>query len=88
MQEFSCQECVQANSDDVVVHFATASEHDRFLASLQDVWRIKTKDVEEFPLQRVVDDGQDTFAEHCTKLFTDINKMWDPLVTAALGYPK
>lgn len=77
---------MQENSDDVVVHFATESEHERFLSKLKEVWRAKTKDVSEFPLQRV--DVEDTFAEHCTKLFMDINKMWDPLVAAALGYPK
>lgn len=87
LQEFSCQECVQENSD-VVVHFATESEHERFLAKLQEVWRVKTnEDGAAFPLHRVVE-GEDTMAEHCTKLFTDINRMWDPLVTAALGYPK
>lgn len=86
LQEFSCQECVQENSD-VVVHFATESEHERFLAKLEEVWRARTKAVAEFPLQRVVE-GEDSLADHCTKLFTDINRMWDPLVAAALGYPK
>lgn len=86
-QEFSCQECVQENSD-VVVHFATESEHERFLATLQQVWRAKTKERDvEFPLQRL-GEAEDTLAEHCTKLFTEMNRMWDPLVAAALGYPK
>lgn len=84
-QEFSCQECVQENSD-VVVHFATDSEHRRFLEKLEEVWRARTKE-KEFPLQQVVENG-DSMAEHCTKLFMDINRVWDPLVTAALGYPK
>lgn len=70
-----------------MVHFATESEQERFLSKLKEVWRAKTKDVEEFPLQRIIEE-EDPFGEHCTKLFTDINKMWDPLVTAALGYPK
>lgn len=79
----------------MVVHFATESEHERFLTKLEEVWRARTlTDGDErpavgelFPLQRLVE-GEDTMAEHCTKLFTDINRMWDPLVTAALGYPK
>lgn len=72
----------------MVVHFATESEHERFLSQLKEVWRVRVNDVEEFPLQRVADEGGDSFAEHCTRLFTEINRMWDPLVTAALGYPK
>lgn len=77
---------MQENSD-VVVHFATESEHERFLEKLTEVWRARTGDVTEFPLHRVVE-GEDSLAEHCTKLFADINRMWDPLVTAALGHPK
>uniref|UniRef100_A0A6B2EHW4 Putative pleckstrin similarity domain protein n=1 Tax=Phlebotomus kandelakii TaxID=1109342 RepID=A0A6B2EHW4_9DIPT len=81
--EFSCQE-VRENSDDLVVFFATNSEMRRFLSMLEKMWQVK-KD-EKFPVTLISD--EDAIGEHCTKLFAEINKSWEPLLSAALGYPQ
>jgi hypothetical protein len=41
----------------------------------------------EFPLT-TISAIDDTVGEHCENLFIDINRSWEPLMTAALGYPQ
>ncbi|XP_059619926.1 uncharacterized protein LOC132263924 [Phlebotomus argentipes] len=81
--EFSCQE-VRENSDDLVIFFATNSEMRRFLSMLERMWQAKKDD--QFPVTLISD--EDLVGEHCTKLFGEINKSWEPLLSAALGYPQ
>ncbi|GAB0093728.1 uncharacterized protein DMENIID0001_089020 [Sergentomyia squamirostris] len=81
--EFSCQE-VRENSDDLVIFFATHSEMRRFLSMLERMWQAKKED--QFPVTLISD--EDPIGEHCTKLFGEINKSWEPLLSAALGYPQ
>lgn len=38
-----------------------------------------------FPI--TVLDEDDIIAEQCTMLYMDINRSWEPLLSAALGYP-
>lgn len=38
-----------------------------------------------FPI--AVLDEDDLIAEQCTILYMDINRSWEPLLSAALGYP-
>lgn len=40
---------------------------------------------EPFPVCILSED--DPLADHCARLFRDINKSWELLVAAALGYP-
>uniref|UniRef100_W4VRD0 Putative dual specificity protein kinase splb n=1 Tax=Corethrella appendiculata TaxID=1370023 RepID=W4VRD0_9DIPT len=81
--EFECQE-VRENSDDLVVFFSTSSEQERFLKTLESVWH--GKQTKPFPISVVNSD--DIINEHCSKLFNEINRSWEPLLTAALGYPQ
>uniref|UniRef100_A0A1B0GIF4 PH domain-containing protein n=2 Tax=Lutzomyia longipalpis TaxID=7200 RepID=A0A1B0GIF4_LUTLO len=81
--EFSCQE-VRENSDDLVIFFATNSEMRRFLSMLERMWQAKKE--EQFPVVLISD--EDPIGQHCTRLFGDINKSWEPLLSAALGYPQ
>lgn len=37
-----------------------------------------------FPISNLTD--ADPIGKHCSELFVDINKSWDPLISAALGY--
>lgn len=74
-----------------MVHFSTGTEHERFLDLLAGAWREQQRQRggtggDQFPLV-VAADEEDPGAEQCTKLFTNINKMWEPLVSAAMGYP-
>ncbi|XP_067614466.1 uncharacterized protein prd1 isoform X2 [Eurosta solidaginis] len=80
--EFSCQE-VRESTDDLVIFFASSSEMQRFLRLLEQLWRTKNNDL--FPI--TVLDEDDLIAEECTLLYMDINRAWEPLLTAALGYP-
>ncbi|XP_063708869.1 LOW QUALITY PROTEIN: uncharacterized protein LOC134837424 [Culicoides brevitarsis] len=80
--EFSCQE-VRENSDDLVLFFSTHSESTRFITLLKSLWQEKT--TEPFPVCILPED--DPLADHCAHLFRDINKSWELLVAAALGYP-
>ncbi|XP_055544179.1 uncharacterized protein LOC129729556 [Wyeomyia smithii] len=81
--EFECQE-VRENSDDLVVFFSTSSEQERFLSMLESIWHSK-KD-ESFPASIVT--SEDEVYQHCSKLFLDINRSWEPLLSAALGFPQ
>ena len=38
-----------------------------------------------FPI--TVLDEDDLIAEQCTTLYMDINRAWEPLLSAAMGYP-
>uniref|UniRef100_A0A182IVQ3 PH domain-containing protein n=1 Tax=Anopheles atroparvus TaxID=41427 RepID=A0A182IVQ3_ANOAO len=80
--EFECQE-VRENSDDLVVFFSTSAEQERFLSMLESIWHTKKR--EAFPASIISSD--DTVYEHCSKLFLEINRSWEPLLSAALGYP-
>lgn len=81
--EFTCQE-VRENSDDMVIFFATNSDMRRFLTMLETLWQSKYD--APFPVSILKDD--DLIGKHCSDLFLDINKSWDPLISAALGYPQ
>ncbi|XP_058824988.1 uncharacterized protein LOC131685345 isoform X2 [Topomyia yanbarensis] len=81
--EFECQE-VRENSDDLVVFFSTSSEQERFLSLLESIWHSK-KD-EPFPASIVTSENE--LYQHCSKLFLEINRSWEPLLSAALGYPQ
>lgn len=81
--EFECQE-VRETSDDLVVFFSTSSEQERFLSMLESIWL--TKKDEPFPASIVI--SQDDLYQHCSKLFLEINRSWEPLLSAALGYPQ
>lgn len=80
--EFSCQE-VRESTDDLVVFFASSSEMQRFLRQLEQLWQAKNNDL--FPI--TVLDEDDLIAEQCTTLYMDINRAWEPLLSAAMGYP-
>ncbi|XP_055923478.1 uncharacterized protein LOC129953945 isoform X2 [Eupeodes corollae] len=80
--EFSCQE-VRESSDDLVIFFASSSEMQRFLRMLEQLWQAKNNDL--FPI--TVLDEDDTISEQCTALYMDIQRSWEPLLSAALGYP-
>ncbi|KAM7363253.1 pleckstrin homology domain-containing protein pruning defect 1 isoform 2-T4 [Cochliomyia hominivorax] len=80
--EFSCQE-VRECSDDLVIFFASSTEMQRFLRLLEQLWQTKNTDL--FPI--TVLDEDDIIAEQCTMLYMDINRSWEPLLSAALGYP-
>ncbi|KAI8129612.1 Pleckstrin like proteiny domain-containing family M member 2 [Lucilia cuprina] len=80
--EFSCQE-VRECSDDLVIFFASSTEMQRFLRLLEKLWQAKNNDL--FPI--TVLDEDDIIAEQCTMLYMDINRSWEPLLSAALGYP-
>uniref|UniRef100_A0A182QWB2 PH domain-containing protein n=1 Tax=Anopheles farauti TaxID=69004 RepID=A0A182QWB2_9DIPT len=81
--EFECQE-VRENSDDLVVFFSTSAEQERFLSMLESIWHTKKR--ESFPASIIGSD--DAVYEHCSKLFLEINRSWEPLLSAALGYPQ
>ncbi|XP_035899856.1 uncharacterized protein LOC118506597 isoform X2 [Anopheles stephensi] len=81
--EFECQE-VRENSDDLVVFFSTSGEQERFLSMLESIWH--TKKNEAFPASIISSD--DAVYDHCSKLFLEINRSWEPLLSAALGYPQ
>lgn len=81
--EFECQE-VRENSDDLVVFFSTSGEQERFLSMLESIWH--TKKNEAFPASVISSD--DAVYDHCSKLFLEINRSWEPLLSAALGYPQ
>ncbi|XP_062563082.1 uncharacterized protein LOC134226363 isoform X2 [Armigeres subalbatus] len=81
--EFECQE-VRETSDDLVVFFSTSSEQERFLTMLESIWL--TKKDEPFPASIVT--SEDELYQHCSKLFVEINRSWEPLLSAALGYPQ
>ncbi|XP_040171305.1 uncharacterized protein LOC120904891 isoform X2 [Anopheles arabiensis] len=81
--EFECQE-VRENSDDLVVFFSTSAEQERFLSMLESIWH--TKKSEAFPASIISSD--DAVYDHCSKLFLEINRSWEPLLSAALGYPQ
>uniref|UniRef100_A0A182JQR1 PH domain-containing protein n=1 Tax=Anopheles christyi TaxID=43041 RepID=A0A182JQR1_9DIPT len=81
--EFECQE-VRENSDDLVVFFSTSAEQERFLSMLESIWH--TKKNEAFPASIISSD--DAVYDHCSKLFLEINRSWEPLLSAALGYPQ
>lgn len=81
--EFSCQE-VRENSDDLVIFFASSSEMQRFLRMLEQLWQAKNNDL--FPV--TILDEDDSLSEQCTNLYMDINRSWEPLLSAALGYPR
>ncbi|XP_037955869.1 uncharacterized protein LOC119686490 isoform X2 [Teleopsis dalmanni] len=80
--EFSCQE-VRECTDDLVIFFSSSSEMQRFLRLLEQLWQSKNNDL--FPI--TVLDEDDLIAEQCTMLYIDINRSWEPLLSAALGYP-
>ncbi|XP_055848213.1 uncharacterized protein LOC129913510 isoform X2 [Episyrphus balteatus] len=80
--EFSCQE-VRESSDDLVIFFASSSEMQRFLRMLEHLWQAKNNDL--FPI--TVLDEDDSVSEQCTALYMDIQRSWEPLLSAALGYP-
>ncbi|XP_017463464.1 PREDICTED: uncharacterized protein LOC108356870 isoform X1 [Rhagoletis zephyria] len=80
--EFSCQE-VRESTDDLVIFFASSSEMQRFLRLLEHLWQAKNNDL--FPI--TVLDEDDLIAEQCTMLYMDINRAWEPLLSAAMGYP-
>uniref|UniRef100_A0A1B0GIF2 Uncharacterized protein n=1 Tax=Lutzomyia longipalpis TaxID=7200 RepID=A0A1B0GIF2_LUTLO len=48
------------------------------------MWQAKKE--EQFPVVLISD--EDSIGQHCTRLFGDINKSWEPLLSAALGYPQ
>ncbi|XP_053671270.1 uncharacterized protein LOC128721533 [Anopheles nili] len=81
--EFECQE-VRENSDDLVIFFSTSAEQERFLSMLESIWHTKKRDA--FPASIVSSD--DPVYDHCSKLFLEINRSWEPLLSAALGYPQ
>lgn len=81
--EFECQE-VRETSGDLVVFFSTSSEQERFLSMLESIWL--TKKDEPFPASIVT--SEDDLYQHCSKLFLEINRSWEPLLSAALGYPQ
>ncbi|XP_062121934.1 LOW QUALITY PROTEIN: uncharacterized protein LOC133835834 [Drosophila sulfurigaster albostrigata] len=81
--EFSCQEAPVECMDDLVIFFASNMEMQRFLRLLEQLWQAKNNDL--FPITILDDD--DTLAEQCTMLYLDINRAWEPLLSAALGYP-
>uniref|UniRef100_A0A182N5Y5 PH domain-containing protein n=1 Tax=Anopheles dirus TaxID=7168 RepID=A0A182N5Y5_9DIPT len=81
--EFECQE-VRENSDDLVVFFSTSAEQERFLSMLESIWHTKKR--ESFPASIIGSD--DAVYDHCSKLFLEINRSWEPLLSAALGYPQ
>ncbi|XP_037036951.1 uncharacterized protein LOC119074782 [Bradysia coprophila] len=81
--EFSCQE-VRENSDDMVIFFATNSDLRRFLTMLETMWQSKNN--APFPISILPDN--DPIGKQCSDLFFDLNKSWDPLISAALGYPQ
>ncbi|XP_055613349.1 pleckstrin homology domain-containing family M member 2-like [Uranotaenia lowii] len=81
--EFECQE-VRETSDDLVVFFSTSSEQERFLSMLESTWHLKKSDA--FPASIIT--SEDDLYQHCAKLFLDINRSWEPLLSAALGYPQ
>ncbi|KAJ6636173.1 Pleckstrin likey domain-containing family M member 2 [Pseudolycoriella hygida] len=81
--EFSCQE-VRENSDDMVIFFATNSDLRRFLTMLETMWQSKNN--APFPISILPD--SDPIGKQCSDLFIDLNKSWDPLISAALGYPQ
>ncbi|KFB40727.1 AGAP001907-PA-like protein [Anopheles sinensis] len=81
--EFECQE-VRENSDDLVVFFSTSAEQERFLSMLESIWHTKKR--EAFPASIITSD--DAVYDHCSKLFQEINRSWEPLLSAALGYPQ
>lgn len=80
--EFSCQE-VRESSDDLVIFFASSSEMQRFLRMLEQLWQAKNNDL--FPI--TVLDEEESVSEQCTALYMDIQRSWEPLLSAALGYP-
>uniref|UniRef100_A0A336MZ84 CSON007219 protein n=1 Tax=Culicoides sonorensis TaxID=179676 RepID=A0A336MZ84_CULSO len=53
--------------------------------SCQEVRETSDDLTEEFPLSILSED--DPLADHCSRLFRDINKSWELLVAAAFGYP-
>ncbi|XP_075145492.1 pleckstrin homology domain-containing protein pruning defect 1 isoform X2 [Haematobia irritans] len=81
--EFSCQEVRECSQDDLVIFFASSTEMQRFLRLLEQLWQAKNNDL--FPI--CVLDEDDIIAEQCTMLYMDINRSWEPLLSAALGYP-
>ncbi|EDV94862.1 uncharacterized protein LOC6567767 isoform X2 [Drosophila grimshawi] len=81
--EFSCQEAPLECLDDLVIFFASSMEMQRFLRLLEQLWQAKNNDL--FPITILDDD--ETLAEQCTMLYLDINRAWEPLLSAALGYP-
>lgn len=56
----------------------------RFLRMLEQLWQAKNNDL--FPV--TILDEDDIVSEQCTKLYMDINRAWEPLLSAALGYPQ
>ncbi|XP_023035902.1 uncharacterized protein LOC6651248 [Drosophila willistoni] len=81
--EFSCQEAPLECLDDLVIFFASSMEMQRFLRLLEQLWQAKNNDL--FPI--TVMDDEEALSERCTALYTEINRGWEPLLTAALGYP-
>ncbi|XP_030374051.1 uncharacterized protein LOC115623711 [Scaptodrosophila lebanonensis] len=81
--EFSCQEAPLECVDDLVIFFASSMEMQRFLRLLEQLWQSKNNDL--FPITILDDD--EALAEQCTTLYFDINRAWEPLLSAALGYP-
>ncbi|XP_052866979.1 uncharacterized protein LOC128273103 [Anopheles cruzii] len=81
--EFECQE-VRENSDDLVVFFSTSAEQERFLSMLAAIWHAKKRE----PFPAAIISRDDTVYDHCSKLFLEINRSWEPLLSAALGYPQ
>ncbi|EDW59671.2 uncharacterized protein prd1 isoform X2 [Drosophila virilis] len=81
--EFSCQEAPLECQDDLILFFASSMEMQRFLRLLEQLWQSKNNDL--FPITILDDD--ETLAEQCTVLYLDINRAWEPLLSAALGYP-
>ncbi|XP_035774533.1 uncharacterized protein LOC118457252 [Anopheles albimanus] len=81
--EFECQE-VRECSDDLVVFFSTSAEQSRFLSTLEAIWHAKKRE----PFPATIINSEDVVYDHCSKLFLEINRSWEPLLSAALGYPQ
>lgn len=84
-QEFTCREITEC-PDDLVLFFVTHSEQSRFLSTLRQLWQDKITDNTEFPVVLVPE--TDSFGSLCTKQFHEINRSWEPLISASLGYPQ
>ncbi|XP_049529878.1 uncharacterized protein LOC125948144 [Anopheles darlingi] len=81
--EFECQE-VRECSDDLVVFFSTSAEQARFLSTLEAIWHAKKRE----PFPATIINSENVVYDHCSKLFLEINRSWEPLLSAALGYPQ
>ncbi|XP_017849255.1 uncharacterized protein LOC108604340 isoform X2 [Drosophila busckii] len=81
--EFSCQEAPLESLDDLIIFFSSSMEMQRFMRLLEQLWQAKNNDL--FPI--TIMDDEEPLAEKCTMLYLDINRAWEPLLTAALGYP-